>query len=160
MALKSKAAIAAVLLLAPVTAANAQGIGGEINIARAQGETGAELGVGYQFNLGPIAIRPIVGGFVHQAEGFSRDTFSNGQSRCRDESNGRFAEDGSCVDVDWYAKAEAAFATGPIEIGGGARFSDEKTRPYGLIAFNLSSSLKLQGSAGDSFFAAGVRLGF
>jgi hypothetical protein len=156
-----KAAFAAAMVLAPATAANAQGFGGEVDVARAQGDWGAELGIGYQFNLGPIAIRPIGGGFIHQADGYYRDNFSNGQSRCRDESNGQFATDESCVDVDWYAKAEAAFVTrSGFEIGGGARFSSEKTRPYGLVALQVSRNIKIHAAGGSRFIAAGARLGF
>jgi hypothetical protein len=154
-----KAALAAAsLAFAP--AVSAQGVG-ELNIARAQGDWGAELGIGYQFNLGPIAIRPIGGGFIHQAEGFSRDSFGNGQSRCRNESNGQFATDESCTEVDWYAKAEAAVVTrSGFEVGGGARFSDEKVRPYGLVAFQVARNVKLHAAGGDHYFAGGVRLGF
>lgn len=149
---------AASLTLAPTVEAQ---LLGELDIARAQGDWGAELGIGYQFNLGPIAIRPIGGGFIHQAEGFSRDTFSNGQSRCRNDSNGQFATDESCTQIDWYAKAEAAVVTrSGFEVGGGARFSDEKVRPYGLIAFQVARNIKLHAAGGDRYFAGGARVSF
>ncbi len=159
------AVLGAAIVFAPVAAVEAKGFGAEVLGARAQGEWGGELGVGYGVRLGPIAIRPIAGAFVHKGDDdrYYEDTFANGQTRCRDGRTGRFASDSDCVDVgvDWYAKAELAFvATSGFELGGGARFSSEKARPYGTAAFRLNPSIRLKGNAGPRYLAVGVTGGF
>ncbi len=159
-----KAALGAAAFVACASSANAQGFGGELTGARAQDEWGAELGIGYSAKIGPIAIRPIGGIFIHKGDdnGYYRDTFSNGESRCR-APNGQFAKDEDCVNVavDWYAKGEVAYVTETgFEFGGGARLSSEKVRPYGLIAFAVSPKFKVRGNVGERYFAAGVSLGF
>ena len=159
------AVLSAALVVVPVAGVQAEGFGGEALGTRAQGEWGGELGVGYSAQFGPIAIRPLGGVFVHKGDNdrYYRDTFSNGQSRCRDGDTGQFASDSECVNigVDWYAKAEVAYvAPSGFEFGGGARFSSEKVRPYGMVSFRLSPSLKLKGNAGPNYFALGVTAGF
>ena len=165
MKILKMAVLGAVMALAPVGSVAAKGLGVEALGTRAQGEWGGELGLGYNAQIGPIAIRPIGGVFIHQGDNdrYYEDTFSNGQTRCRDSQNGQFASDSKCVNVgfDWYAKAEAAYvAPGGFEIGGGARFSSEKVRPYGLVAFQVARNVKLHAAGGDHYFAGGVRLGF
>lgn len=165
MKILKMAVLGAVMALAPVGSVAAKGLGVEALGTRAQGEWGGELGLGYNAQIGPIAIRPIGGVFIHQGDNdrYYEDTFSNGQTRCRDSQNGQFASDSKCVNVgfDWYAKAEAAYvAPGGFEIGGGARFSSEKVRPYGTAAFSLAPKVKLKGNAGPRYFALGVAAGF
>jgi len=159
------AVLSAVIAVVPVADVQAKGFGGEALGTRAQGEWGGELGIGYNAQLGPIAIRPIGGIFVHKGDNdrYYNDTFSNGQSRCREGQTGQFASDSKCtnIGVDWYAKAEAAYvATSGFELGGGARFSAEKVRPYGMAAFRLNPTLKLKGSGGPHYFSLGVSAGF
>lgn len=166
-----KAALCAAIAFAGATSAQAQeratsrgGFGVELTGARAQSEWGLELGVGYAAKLGPIVARPIVGMFLHEGEdnGYSRDTFSNGESRCR-APNGQFARDEECVNIaiDWYAKGELVYETATgFELGGGARFSNEKVRPYATAAFAVSPQFKIKGNAGERYFAAGLTLGF
>lgn len=159
------AVLSAVIAAVPVASVQAKGFGGEALGARAQGEWGGELGIGYNAQLGPIAIRPIGGIFVHQGDNdrYYDDTFSNGQSRCRDGQTGQFASDSKCtnVAVDWYAKAEVAYvASSGFEFGGGARFSSEKVRPYGTASFRLNPSLKLKGNGGPHYYSLGVAVGF
>lgn len=159
-----KTALGAVAMFACASAASAQGFGGELIGAHAQDEWGAEIGVGYSAKLGPIAIRPIGGIFLHEGEpnGYRSQTFDNGQTRCR-APNGQFADDEKCVNiaVDWYAKGEVAYVseTG-FELGGGARLSSEKVRPYGLVAFAIAPRFKIRGNVGERYYAAGLSLGF
>lgn len=159
------AMLGAVMAVAPIASVQAKGFGGEALGTRAQGEWGGELGVGYNAQLGPIAIRPIGGIFVHKGDNdrYYDDTFSNGQSRCRDGQTGQFASDSKCTNiaVDWYAKAEVAYiASAVFELGGGARFSSEKVRPYGMAAFRLNPTLKLKGSGGPHYYSLGISAGF
>lgn len=159
-----QAALGAVAFLACAPMANAQRFGGELLGGRAQDEWGVEIGVGYGAKVGPIAIRPIAGVFLHEGEdtGYHRGTFTNGQSRCR-APNGQFAKDEDCTNiaVDWYAKGEVAYVseTG-FELGGGARLSSEKVRPYGMVAFAVAPRFKIRGNVGERYYAAGLSLGF
>lgn len=156
-------AAAAMTLLAP--SAFADGVMLEANGARAQDRWGGELGLGYTLDAGGFSIRPIGGVFVHAGDDdrYERDTFRNGQSRCRDTETGQFASDSKCtnLDVKWYAKLEATYTIplGP-EIGGGARFSSEKLRPYGTIGFGLGPNLRLKGNVGANYYAAGIKAQF
>jgi len=165
MKIYKMAVLSAVMALVPMTSVAAKGFGAEALGARAQGEWGGELGIGYNAQIGPIAIRPIAGVFIHQGDNdrYYEDTFSNGQSRCRDSLNGQFASDSKCVNVgvDWYAKAEVAYvAPTGFELGGGARVSSEKVRPYGTASFRLGPKIKLKGNAGPRYFALGIAAGF
>lgn len=137
----------------------------EANGARAQQRWGGELGLGYSLRLGGFRLTPLGGVFIHRGDNdrYYRDTFSNGQSRCRDSTNGQFADDGDCVNLaaKWYGKLEATYAipAGP-EIGAGARFSGDRTRPYGTIAFPIGPSARIKGNVGDRYYALGVNFGF
>lgn len=88
-------AVAAFVGLA--SGAEAKGWGGELTVAKAEDQWGAELGVGYGAAIGPVTIRPVAGAFLYRGDNsrYYEQTFSNGQSRCRDRSNGQFAS--SCV---------------------------------------------------------------
>lgn len=165
MKLMKLAVLSAAIVAAPTASVQAKGFGAELLGARAQSEWGGELGIGYGVQVGPFAIRPIAGAFVHKGDNdrYERDTFSNGQSRCRDYQTGQFASDSKCtnIGVDWYAKAELAYvATSDLELGGGARFSSEKVRPYGTAAIRLNQTVKLKGNAGPHYFALGITGGF
>lgn len=156
-------AAAAMTVLAP--SAFADGVVLEANGARAQDRWGGELGLGYTLDAGGFSIRPIGGVFLHAGDEdrYYRDDLGNGQTRCRDGDTGRFADDSNCtnIDVKWYAKLEATYTIplGP-EIGGGARFSSEKVRPYGTIGFGLGPNLRLKGNVGASYYAVGVKAQF
>lgn len=156
-------AFAAAALVAP-QAALAEGIGAEVTGARASGLWGVELGVGYGLSLGPINVRPIVGGFVHKNddERYYTDRFSNGQERCRDTTNGRFVSDSRCgASTMFYGKIEATISIPAFaEVGGGGRFMDGDFRPYGLAAFPLAPKVKVVAQGGDRYFSAGLRVGF
>jgi hypothetical protein len=161
--------IAAMMLAGAVaglpTSAQAQGIGAELTAGKAEGVWGAELGLGYAFELGPIAVRPVAGAFVYKGDDtrYYMDQMSNGQSRCRDTSNGQFAKRALCNDAAamFYGKVEATVTlSGVAEVGAGARYMDGEVRPYGLVAIPLGPKLKLIGSGGDRYFSAGLRLGF
>ena len=69
---------------------------------------------------------------------YYRDSFSNGQSRCRDSSTGQFATDAKCLDAetDLAMPVEGGFSI-PLKSGAqllttaGLRFGKE-SRPFGL----------------------------
>ncbi len=140
-------AAAAMTLLAP--SAFADGVMLEANGARAQDRWGGELGLGYALDAGGFSIRPIGGVFVHAGDDdrYERDTFRNGQSRCRDTETGQFASDSKCtnLDVKWYAKLEATYTIplGP-EIGQccGGRTVLRFTKVTQAVADGLQTRLK------------------
>ncbi|WP_262504463.1 hypothetical protein [Sphingobium sp. KCTC 72723] len=159
-----RAAIA-VAIATPCLPAMANGIMVEVNGARAHGHWGGELGAGYSLTLGGFSLRPIVGAFVYKGDNdrYYQDSFSNGQTRCRDGQTGQFANDSECnnVAVKAYAKIEATYSI-PLmaEVGGGARFSGDKVRPYGTVAVPLAPTIKLKGNAGPKYYALGLKAGF
>lgn len=86
-----------------------------------QGAKGFEFALGFQADWNRlIYVRASPLNLVlTQADGFYRDQFSNGQSRCRDESNGQFASDGACNGLDYRVDADAYIRFGSVSIGGG-----------------------------------------
>lgn len=138
----------------------------EANGARAEERWGGELGLGYRIRIGDFSITPAVGALLLRSndDRFERDTFSNGQSRCRDTTNGQFAEDANCVGIDAraYGRVEATYRVGGngVELGGGVRISKDVV-PYGTIALPLGGgSAQIKGNAGPDYFAAGLRFSF
>lgn len=143
----------------------ANGIMLEANGARAHERWGGELGVGYAFSAGGFSLRPIVGAFIYQGDNdrYEEDTFSNGQTRCRDTTNGQFADKEKCDNtaVKAYGKVEATYSIPMVaEFGGGARFSSDKVRPYGTVAVPLAPRISIRGNAGPKYYALGLKVGF
>jgi len=164
-----KKCIAAALAAASIglcsAPASANGIALEANGARAHDVWGGELGLGYNLNIGPFTLRPIAGAFVYKGDNdrYVRSTFSNGQSRCRDLTNGQFATDEKCDDtaVKAYGKIEGTFEIPAVaEVGAGVRFSSEKARPYGTVGFALAPKIKVKANAGPSYYALGLQAAF
>src|SRR3546814_5054728 len=87
-------ALAAAIALQCVPAM-ANGIMVEANGARAHGRWGGELGLGYTLSAGGFSLRPIVGAFIYQGDNdrYYEDDLSNGQTRCRDSTNGQRSEE-------------------------------------------------------------------
>lgn len=137
----------------------------EANGARAQSRWGGELGLGYNLRAGPITFRPIGGALIYAGDNdrYDRQTLANGNTVCRDTSNGQFANRDRCGNtaVSWYAKTEATVSIPLVaEIGAGARFSSDKTRFYGTVAFPVLPALKVKGNVGQRYFAAGLLASF
>lgn len=157
--------LAALAMAGLPTQVAAHGFGGELTGGKADGVWGGELGVGYGLSVGPITVRPIAGAFFHRGDNnrYYRDSFANGESRCRDGANGRFASDRDCNNLAayFYGKIEAAVSIAAFaELGVGARYSRETLRPYGLIALPIGPRIKVAGQVGDRYASAGLRLGF
>lgn len=130
-AFKSAALLGALMALTIPAAARAEGVAIEGNLARAQGNWGAELGAGYSFQAGPITLRPIGGVFIHS------------------ENDER--------EVKLYGKAEATLTIPALaEVGAGARISGDRTRLYGTAAFNLLPLLKVKGNLGENYVSIGL----
>jgi hypothetical protein len=145
--------------------AQAKGVSIEANGARAHDVWGGELGLAYNLRFAGFTLRPIGGAFIYQGDNdrYQVDQFSNWQSRCRDTTNGQFAADEKCDNtaVKAYGKLELTYTiAGTAEIGGGARFSSEKVRPYGTLSFPVLPKLRVKANAGDSYYAVGLRADF
>jgi len=158
------AAAAVAVALSVPTQAVAQ-LGGEATGGKAEGQWGGELGVGYSFRFGPISVRPIGGAFIYKGNNdrYYNQTMSNGETRCRDRSNGQFAKDAKCNDVAamFYGKLEATVSIPMFaEVGVGGRFMDGEVRPYGLVSVPLAPKVRIVGAGGQEYFSLGVRLGF
>lgn len=157
--------LAAVIGISTAPTAHANGVMIEANGARAQSTWGGELGVGYNFSVAGFTIRPIGGVLIHEGDNdrYYKDTMQNGQTRCRDSSNGQFAKDSECNNMAFkaYGKVEATY-TFPrsIEVGGGARFSGEKVRAYGTLSMPIAPKLRLKANGGDRYYALGLRANF
>jgi hypothetical protein len=105
-------------------------------------------------------------------EGFYRDTFSNGQSRCRNASNGQFAPDENCVgegDMEWRATVGGQLRlTDNILIGGGALYtfeSDIEERAetwdgFGSFTWEFSRTFGVQLRGGAEYASLQARIAF
>lgn len=158
-----QAAIAASVALISTPALAEGGFAFEANAARANERWGGELGVGYGLGSAGFKLRPMVGVFVIRGDNdrYYEDTFSNGQTRCRDSQTGQFADDSECVNVDFkpYGRVEAVYSAQVAEIGAGVRLSEQKARPYGTIAFS-ASKVRFKVNVGPKYYAGGLQLGF
>lgn len=130
-----------------------------------EGRTGFELEVGVKFRPAPwieFGASPANLVFYNNEDSqYQRQTFSNGQSRCRDLSNGQFARDELCgPDVAWRGTATAELNLGErFSVGGGYLFTDEGSA-FGSLRYNLNTNFALQGRAGTDYGAIAVVLSF
>lgn len=154
----------AAIALACATPAAAQ-IGFEANGSRAEDRWGAELGVGYAIKAGGFSVTPTLGAFVYKSDNDRYFLDNNGGNpRCRDRTNGQYADSANCNDaaIKPYARIEASYTTSSgLMLGAGARVDDdERIRPYGTLAVRLGPRIQLKGNAGPHYYAAGIRFGF
>jgi hypothetical protein len=124
---------AAILLgaLALAPAAQAEGLGAELNYGRADGHWGTEIGAGYALDVAGFSLTPGAGVYLRDG------------------------------DAKLYGRVEAtysvpAFAT----IGAGVRFSGDNTRPYATIAMPIIPKVKVKGNVGPKYYAVGLTLGY
>lgn len=106
------------------------------------------------------------------AVGFYRDTFSNGQSRCRNSSNGQFAADEKCegeIDSEWRGLVEGQVRLSrSVLIGGGGLYtfqSDDPAREkkwagYASLTWEANQHLGLQLRAGGDYASVQARVTF
>lgn len=163
--MKSALCAAATILIACLPQQAAAQVAVEGNVARADSEWGAELGVGYSLKSKGFALRPIGGVLVYQGDNdrYYQDDIGGGDTRCRDRTNGRFADDGKCDNtaVKAYAKLEATYTLlGSAEFGLGARYSGDDVQPYGMVSFPVAPRIRIKANAGDDYYALGLRADF
>lgn len=134
----------------------------EGNGARADDRWGGELGIGYGFGAAGFKLTPIIGALIYAGDNdrYREDDLSNGQTSCRDTTNGQFADDDRCnnTKADAYAKVEATYSIPLVAtVGAGVRLSERRTTPYGTVALPLAPTIKLKGNVGDGYYALGLR---
>ena len=156
-------AVAAAVALPSTALANSVAL--EANATKAESIWGGELGVGYNLSKGPFTLRPMVGAFIYQRDNnrYYEQTTYTGQTICRDSTNGQFAASERCDNtaVKAYGKIEATVTlVGIAEVGGGARYSGDKVRPYGTAAFSILPKLKVKANAGAEYYAVGLLASF
>lgn len=160
-------ALAALIVNSAVTKAEAAdaSLAAEANAAYDK-VWGGELGASYRIGFAGFHITPTIGAFIYKGDNdrYYRDTFSNGQSRCRDSTNGQFAKDSLCNNtaVDAYGRIEASYSLKVIEVGAGARYStlSETVQPYGTIGVPMGPLFGLKANAGDGYYALGVTFNY
>lgn len=134
------------------------------------GVEGPELALGLQTEIADFLLvrASPLNVVLTENPGFYRDQFSNGQSRCRDESNGQFATDGSCTGIDYRVDADAYIRLSPqFLIGGGVVHTvssdvdptrEGVTDSFGAIMYEWNKNLGLELRAGADAGALRIRL--
>ncbi len=146
-------------------AAQAQ-ISVEGNLARAEGEWGAEAGAAYNLPLLPgVTLRPGGGVFIYERENdrYFIDRFDDGDGRCRDVTNGEFADSDLCGNtaIRAYARLEGTYTLlGTTEVGVGGRYSGNAVRPYVTASFPVLPRVRVKANGGERYLALGLRADF
>lgn len=166
--------LAAAVLSAPASAQTRQTILG-LNMGYAAAEeSGFSFSLSYARVFGvvrPSLYLDMIAGPADPDSRYYRDTFDNGQSRCRDSVTGRFASDALCTgDFGYAARAEGLFrlARSPVLLGPGLRVGSGGLVPYGTAMYEAPVSpgspfqVQGKGSAGVAFIQAevGIALAF
>lgn len=124
--------------------------------------TGVELGLGARYGVGGLRLTGMVGGFLHpnQDDRYRSETFANGNTVCRDTTNGQFADDANCAaEVAAYGKLEASWLfDGGLEVGAGARFSEDQTSPYGTLGYVWPNGVAAYAAGGEDYVGLGLAL--
>ncbi|RVT95023.1 hypothetical protein EOD43_03080 [Sphingomonas crocodyli] len=144
--------------------AHAADLGLEAGGARYNDVWGAEVGVTYRVGVSRFYLAPTVGAFIYQGDNdrYYEQTFTNGNTVCRDSTNGQFAKKEKCDNtaIKPYARLEAGINIPAFgAVGGGARFSTSKVVPYGTVSINLAPSIRVKGNAGKDYYALGLTAG-
>ena len=157
------AAAAAVLFTAAPAAAQ---VALEANVAKSEGDWGAELGAGVSvISIGGFRIAP--GGGVFLADRDDDRYFLDSSATpvgCRDTETGDIVSDKRCdpASTRLYARAEATFDVplAGISLGTGARFMSGNLRPYGTISAAVLPLVNVKANAGPKYVAAGLQARF
>lgn len=129
--------------------------------ASLKGRTGleVELGVKYQpaswieFGFSPANLVF----FENEDDNFENQDLGNGQSRCRNLSNGQFADDYNCApDVSWRGAATGELNLGDnLSVGGGYLFGEQESA-FGSLRYNFNDTFSLLGRAGEEYASLAI----
>lgn len=159
-------ALTALTLAFSASDASADGFAGELNGAYTDKLWGGELGGSYRIGMGGFHLTPTVGALIYKSDNqrYQMSTFSNGQSRCRDITNGQFAKTALCREaaIAGYGRLEASYGFPGLEVGGGARIDSlsQKVQPYGTISTSLTPLMGLKANAGKNYYALGLTFNY
>ncbi|MEZ5953020.1 MAG: hypothetical protein R3C13_01820 [Hyphomonas sp.] len=121
-----------------------------------EGRTGVELEIGARYKVLPVVelgFSPANLVFYENTDDqYYDDTFSNGQDRCRDSSNGRFVDDAYCApDVAWRGTVTGESDLGDkLSIGGGYLFGDQQAG-FGSLRYNAGDHFSIVGRGGEDY---------
>ena len=157
-------AVLTIAFVLGATSAHAENWQANLNLAKVGEVTGSEVELGYDFGNERFRLTPIVGAFIYKNDDdrYYNDSFSNGQSRCRDSSNGQFADSSYCApDVQAFAKFEGAVHIGKSwEVGAGVRVAEQDTTPYVLVGAQFSNNGRFKLFGGKDYAGVGIGLRF
>ena len=162
--MKLRSALAAmVIATSPVISFSEGGIG-TLGYADRGGIKGAEIQLGYrkQFSAFGVNILPLTGIWYQKDDSrYREETFSNGNTVCRDRTNGQFADDEKCgasFSYAFIASTDYALSEA-MAIGAGVRIGkDSDAFLSARIKVGQSLSLLVQG--GGKYVSASLALGF
>lgn len=137
----------------------------EANGVRSEGRWGGELGIGYSLiSISGFSLTPAVGAFVYKGDNDRYYMDDNGGNpRCRDITNGEYADSELCNDLaaKAYGRLEATYSLpAAMTIGAGVRYMSDEFRPYGTVAFPLAPRIRLKANAGPKYYTAGLQARF
>ena len=140
-------------------------LGAELNAAHSEERWGSEIGIGYaiRFFRG-FRITPGIGLFLHSGNNNSNyyEDNNGGDPRCRDSSNGRYADTNLCSNLaaSIYGKFEAGYSVSKkVRLGAGVRLAGT-TDLYGTIDYAAEKKSRFYANGGPAYYAFGVRFGF
>jgi hypothetical protein len=95
-----------------------------------------------------------------QNSGFYRDTFANGQSRCRNSSNGQFATNSSCsatgISTGFFRTLDATYEVpisennNSIIAGIGTSLNEDNGGFYGVLGYRASQGFNVKAKIGTN----------
>lgn len=123
---------------------------------------GLELEIGYVKNFGNASITVnYLAGVIYSGEapsGYREETFSNGNTVCRDLSNGQFAKKEKCdptIEAEYAPSIEASYWLAErVSIGAGYRGGDEP-EAIGTLAYKLGPKGYASIRGGSEYFGIG-----
>jgi hypothetical protein len=141
------------------------GVVAAVNYATRDDVKGAEVEFGYQktFTSWRLNIIPLSGIFYRKDDSrYREETFSNGQTVCRDTTNGQFADDDKCnqtgFDYGFIGGAEF-LVTDRFHLGAGIRIGKE-TDIFAMAGYRVWERVSVQVKAGADYRSIGLFMNF
>jgi hypothetical protein len=136
-----------------------------LNYATRDDIKGAEVQFGYQktFTSWRLNIIPVSGILYRKDDSrYREETFSNGQTVCRDTTNGQFADDDKCNQTrfDYGFIGGADFlVTDRFNLGAGIRIGKE-TDIFAMAGYRVWEHVSVQLKAGADYRSIGLSMQF
>lgn|SRR5690606_26173812 len=153
-------------VLSAISAAiNADEWGMSVGYVSSDGNSGGNVGGYYRHHFDSLLIKWTVldvNMFSKEPEGYREETLSNGNTICRDESNGQFADDEKCnqIDIDVGSSIELGYGFNagdiPSSLSAGVRLFGDKEYGDAVIPY-VAGGLSFDSAFG--VLGADVRVG-